>query len=151
MSEVLERFGNRWLARLNNGARTVFEHAEMHEERGLHSAVADDFVAGLGMKPIGFNWELLDASREASGPRSAFAQLAQALSNDISNPSKEWLGATEAERCAFDFLQAFDQATLTFVSNRYDGLWNPISGASVEWGFVGFDARHIALLLIAEA
>jgi len=27
-------------------------------------------------------------------------------------------------------------------------LWNPISGGAVEWGFVGFDASRIAILLL---
>lgn len=149
MNGRLERFGEKWLGRLNEGARTTFSFRDL-EETGLHSAVADRFVADLGMKPIGFNWELLDTSPGAQRPRSAFAQLVEALTHDISNPARPWLGREEAEECARDFLGAFDPGTRTVVSNRYDGLWNPISGAGVEWGFVASDGDQIALLLITD-
>ncbi|QFT76599.1 hypothetical protein [Erythrobacter sp. THAF29] len=151
MTGSIEAFRKKWLARLNRGARTTLEHASIDWVPGLHSAVADKFVTGLGFKAIGFNWELLDASPDASGPRVALTQLTEAFANDISNPSNVWLGTEEARECARDFLAAFDPATRTVVSNRYDGLWNPVSGASVEWGFVAYDAERIALLLIADA
>lgn len=150
MSEALARFEAEWLPRLNAGAHTRFHHGLTPPDAGLHSAVADAFVHKHGYLPIGFNWELLDAHGDADSPRSAFGEITKAIANDISNPSKEWLGFTVGSRCAKDFLAAFDSSSLTVVSNRYDGLWNPISDASVEWGFVCFDDKHIALLLIAE-
>lgn len=149
MSEALARFEGQWLTRLNQGARTAFHHGLTASDAGLHSAVADAFVAEHGYNPIGFNWELLDPHGDPDRPRSAFGEITQAIANDISNPSKDWLGAATARLCAHELLAAFDSKTLTVVSNRFDGLWNPISGAGVEWGFVCFDDKHIALLLIA--
>ncbi|MFL0354946.1 hypothetical protein ACI5KX_00590 [Erythrobacter sp. GH1-10] len=151
MSEGLEQFRQRWQGRLNEGARTTFQFTERFGAIGLHSTIADEFVVSLGLSGIGFNWELLDASPEASGERAALTQLSEALAKDISNPSRAWLGDKEARACASELLACFDPATRTVVSNRYDGLWNPISGAPVEWGFVCFDDHRIALLLITEA
>lgn len=151
MSEALSRFEAKWLSRLNEGARTAFHHGLTSSDAGLHSAVADAFVEELGYSAIGFNWELLDANAPPDKSRSAIGELTKALANDISNPSRGWLGEATARACAQDLLSAFDSTTLTVVSNRYDGLWNPISGASVEWGIVCFDDRHIALLLIAKS
>lgn len=148
VDSAFERFEADWLPRLNQGACTLFKYGEAASGAGLHSGVADEYVSGLGLKPIGFNWELLDACADAEKPRSAIGEITAAIANEISNPSKKWLGQAEAHKCARDLLKAFDPASLTVVSNRYDGLWNPISGASVEWGFVLFDTRHIALLLI---
>lgn len=150
VTDALKRFGESWLPRLNSGARTVLEHAPSSGKMGLHTAIADKFVTGLGYSGIAFNWELLDASADATGARSAFAEITNALTNDISSYGQPWLEQEEAQRCAHEFLDAFDPATRTFVSNRYDGLWNPIAGKPVEWGFVGFDDTVIALLLITE-
>lgn len=150
MSDALSQFEEKWLSRLNDGARTTFRRGMTPSDAGLHSAVADTFVEGVGCSPIGFNWELLDANAPSGRPRSAIGELTQALAHDISNPSKEWLGETVALECAQDLLSAFDRRTLTIVSNRYDGLWNPIAGAGVEWAFVCFDDKRIALFLIAE-
>ena len=150
MSDALAQFEAGWLHRLTDGARTAFHYGMTPFDAGLHSAVADAFVEGLGFSPIGFNWELLDPNAPSGQPRSGVGQLTQALAHDISNPSKEWLGEAVAVTCAQDLLSAFDSNTLTVVSNRYDGLWNPISGVGVEWAFVCFDDKHIALLLIAD-
>lgn len=150
MSKAAERFSAAWLATLNQGAAVEFHHAGGEVPLGLHTAIADDFMGELGFKRIGFNWELLDAAPEADGPRSAEHQLVEALSKDISNPSCPWLPLGEAERCARDLLSLFDPDTRTLVSNRYDGLWNPVSGAANEWAFVAFDSKLKALLLIAE-
>ena len=150
MSEALARFEARWLPRLNAVFRTLFHQGMTPPDAGLHSAVADNFVRELGYTPIGFNWELLDAHGDAQSPRSALGEMTKALASDISNPSREWLGQEIARICAQDLLSAFDSNTMTVVSNRYDGLWNPISGAEVEWGFVCFDDKYIALLLITE-
>lgn len=150
MNKALTQFEGKWLRRLNMGAQTVLHHGMTPSGAGLHSAVADAFVEGLGYSPIGFNWELLDPNAPSDQSRSARAEVTRALANDISNPSQEWLGEATAIQCADDLLSAFDPTTLTVVSNRYDGLWNPISGASVEWAFVCFDDSQIALLLITE-
>ncbi|MBT8388055.1 MAG: hypothetical protein HKM91_04820 [Altererythrobacter sp.] len=150
MSDALSQFEEKWLSRLNDGARTTFHYGPTPSGSGMHSALADAFVEGFGFTPIGFNWELLDAIAPPDQPRSAIGELTMAFANDISNPSLGWLGEPAALECAQDLLSAFDSAALTVVSNRYDGLWNPISGASVEWGFVCFDDRQAALLLIDE-
>lgn len=150
MSDKLAKFEAGWLHRLNQGALTKFHYGITPPDAGLHSSVADGFVSNLGYKPIGFNWELLDANGDTASPRSASGELTKAFASDIGNPSKSWLGESQARQCAHDLLSAFDDKTLTVVSNRYDGLWNPISGASVEWGFVCFDDAHIALLLVSE-
>ncbi len=151
MNDPFELFAQEWLSRLRQGARIAFENAPLSERKGTHCDVADGFVEGLGLKPIGFNWELLDASGEIGMTRSALGELTQALSCDISNPSKPWLTYEAAEECSRQFLGLFDAAHMTVVANRYDGLWNPISGAINEWGFVAFDRSNAALLLIADA
>ena len=150
MSDPLAQFEADWLVRLQQGAEAAFHYGEVPKDAGFHSAVADDFVGGLGYKRIGFNWELLDASASPSEPRSALGEITEAVAFDISNPSREWLGEDKARHCARQLLGAYSADRLTVVSNRYDGLWNPISGASVEWGFVCFDDTRIALLLIRQ-
>lgn len=150
VGDALDQFEADWLARLNSGAKTVFKYAPRQGGSGLHSSVADAFISDLGFKAISFNWELLDASGDRASPRSALGELKSAIENDISNPSKEWLGERAAINAASQLLTAFDQPSLTVVSNRYDGLWNPIAGQAVEWGFVLFDKDTIALLLITE-
>lgn len=150
MADGFAAFEDKWLARLRQDADVAFEYGPVPSGSLVHSDVADAFVAKLGLQPIGFNWELLDAAGEADSPRSALGEITHALANAISNPGETWLGSEAAEECAHDFLSAFDQPALTVVSNRYDGLWNPISGAAVEWGFVGFDTERAALLLIAQ-
>ncbi|WP_390586900.1 hypothetical protein [Erythrobacter sp. MTPC3] len=151
MASDFAQFEDRWLARLNDGAKTVFHHTDLMQPGGLHFAIANGFASSLGYDAIGFNWELLDAHCSAEAPRSAIGQLCEALSGQITNPSQPWLSKRQAEQCAADLLSCFDAASLTVVANRYDGLWNPISSAPTEWGFVCFDTANIALLLIAEA
>ena len=126
----------------------LFRAGEPSPDAFVHSAIADAFAEELGLTPIGFNWELLDASASQDEPRSALGELTKALSHDIANPSTPWLDQSAAHQCANNFLSLFDAADRTVVSNRYDGLWNPISGGAVEWGFVGFDASRIAILLL---
>lgn len=150
VAEPLEQFEANWLSRLNQGAKTRFHCAAITEDAGLYSAVADGFVAQHGYAPIGFNWELLDAQGTLDSPRAALGEITKALAHDISNPSQSWLGERMALKCAQELLSGFDGSKLTVVSNRYDGLWNPISQAQVEWGFVCFDDKAIALLLISE-
>lgn len=154
---AFDAFAQKWLPPLKRELQIVFEHAPLSVTAGTHVAVADAFVAQLGFTPIGFNWELLDTSPNngglphAVGSRSALLQITQALEQDITNPSRPSLPHEQASACARDFMGLFDGTQRTFVSNRYDGLWNPISGASVEWGFVGFDDQAIALLLLSAA
>nr|WP_298931514.1 hypothetical protein [uncultured Erythrobacter sp.] len=150
MGDPLSQFRADWLARINSGAKTIFEYGALEGGVGLHASVADQYVSALGFKAIGFNWELLDASADSASPRSAIAELTAAMANDISNPSQAWLGDKAARQAADALINGFDRGTLTVVANRYDGLWNPISGAAVEWGFVLFDSAKIALLLITE-
>jgi hypothetical protein len=144
-----EEFAARWLPILSDGAWVRFEHGSPDPAAFIHSAMADGFVGSLGLKPIGYNWELLDPSGDKAAPRSAMGEITSALSYDLANPNRPWLPAEEARRCAGDFLALFDAATRTIVSNRHDGLWNPIAGHAVEWGFVGWDKHRIALLLLA--
>lgn len=151
MVDAFDQFAARWLPLLSNGARTHFYHRIGRIEPAPHSEIADGFTGELGFAKIGFNWELLDASPSADGPRSAWAQMEQALAGDIANPARPWLAQADAADCARDFIAVFDPDRRTLVANRYDGLWNPIAGASVEWAFVGFDDKAIALLLITEA
>lgn len=133
------------------GAKVRFE-CGLRENAGLvHTNIANDYVQSLGYRSIGYNWELLDAEADGQAPRSAIRQIAEALSHELSNPSKDWLPAQTASACASDFLALFDPAGLTVVSNRYDGLWNPIAGFGAEWCFVGFDEQCIAMLLLTEA
>jgi len=141
-------FERRWLDRLASGAKVLSRAGEPGETAFTHASIADEFVNSLGLKPIGFNWELLDASAPADGVRSALGEMAKALGSDLHNPSKQWLAPDQATHCARDFLDMFDRNDLTVVSNRYDGLWNPIAGGEVEWGFVSFDRQRIALLLL---
>ena len=150
MSDAFARFEATWLTRLRADALVAFYYGPLPALTGIHSAVADAFVEQHGLQPIGFNWELLDANAAAGEPRSALGEMVKALSDDIAQPGKQWMGEDVATQCATDFLAALDPATRTVVSNRYEGLWNPISGAPVEWGFVGFDDKHTALLLIAS-
>ncbi len=144
----LKQFESDWLGTLQSGSNVAFASAELQQAPGAPAATADSFVSGLGMRAIGYNWELLDSSSDADAPRSALAELASALSQDINNPNQPWLAPDAAALCAQGFLGAFETWSRTIVSNRYDGLWNPVSGAAVEWGFVGFDDQAIALLLI---
>lgn len=144
-----DEFAARWVQRLSDGAWVRFEHGSPDPAAFIHSAVADRFVGSLGLKPIGYNWELLDPSDDEGAPRSAMSEMTSAVSCDLAHPNRLWLPAEEARRCAGDFLSLFDAATRTIVSNRYDGLWNPIAGRAVEWGFVGWDKNRIALLLLA--
>ena len=99
------------------------------------------------MKPIGFNWELLDAHGGPDEPRSALGVMAGAFTNHMEFPKQEWLGEQDALSCASDFVSLFDPSGRTIVSNRLTDFWNPLTDAKIEWGFVGFDDTRIAVLL----
>jgi hypothetical protein len=143
-------FIERWRPVLESGALVKFAYGPRSEVSGNHCEVADQVVGTLGLKQIGFNWELLDAAAPEGSPRSSKGELMKALTQNLANPSQPWLSDAQAQECAGEFLGLFDAATLTLVSNRYDGLWNPIAGGSTEWGFVGFDEARVALLLLAD-
>ena len=145
-----EAYISRWRPVLESGALVKFAYGPRSHEGGSHCDVADKFVGQLGLKQIGFNWELLDAGAPQGEPRSGIGELTKALTQDLANPSQPWLPEGEAFQCARQFISLFDQATLTLVSNRYDGLWNPIAGGSTEWGFLGFDDKQTVLLLLVD-
>ncbi|WP_298307108.1 hypothetical protein [uncultured Erythrobacter sp.] len=145
-----EEFISQWRDTLEKGALLHFSHGPRREHTGNHCQIADGFVTGQGMKPIGFNWELLDAGAPEGERRSGIGELVNALTHDLANPSHAWLPIGQARDCAKAFLSLFDLANLTLVSNRFDGLWNPIAGGAVEWGFLGYDHDQVALLLLAS-
>ena len=145
-----QAFIERWRPVLESGALVKFAYGPRGNQSGNHCEIADQLVATLGLKQIGFNWELLDASAPEHAPRSGKGELMKALTQNLANPSQSWLSEPQARECAEAFLGLFNSATLTLVSNRYDGLWNPIAGGSTEWGFVGFDETLSVLLLLAE-
>jgi hypothetical protein len=117
---------------------------------GLHTACADTFVADLGYKPIGGNWELLDAEAAPDAPRSALAALVQAFARNMVYSREPWLGEADALAMGADFLACFDPATRQIVTNRMYFGWNPITDAAIEWAFVAFDDQAIALLLATD-
>lgn len=142
-----EEFIARWRGPLEVSADIGFAAGERAEIAGNHSGIADAFVTAHGMKPIGFNWELLDAHSGVDEPRSALGVMAGAFANHMEFPKQEWLGAGEALACASDFAGLFDAASRTIVSNRLTDYWNPLTDAKIEWAFVGYDDRRIAVLI----
>lgn len=150
MSNKANAFAKRWRPVLESGALVHFAYGPRAEQSGNHCQVADQFVEALGLKTIGFNGQLLDSGAPEGEVRSGMGELVKAFTEDLVNPSQPWLSREDGQSCAREFLDLFDPATLTLVSNRYDGLWNPIAGGTTEWGFVGFDGEMIALLLLAE-
>lgn len=119
----------------------------MNAPPGLHFACADSFVTGLGYKPIGGNWELLDADCQAEAPRSARSAFVEAFANDMVYSREPWLGRAAALALAEDFLGCFKPHARQIVTNRMYFGWNPITEATFEWAFVAFDDSAIALLL----
>jgi hypothetical protein len=144
----LDAFIAAWSDRLSADSAVVCIKASPLEKLpGLHTASADAFVTGLGYKPIGGNWELLDAVGAPDTPRSALAALRQAFAQDIVYSNYSWLGEGEALAMGADFLACFDPASRQIVTNRMYFGWNPITDATIEWAFVAFDGEAIALLL----
>ena len=146
--DALDRFIEAWREPLEQRAIVAFAWAKRAEDFRPHHEIADEFVQSHGFKSIGFNWEMLDGAPDASGPRAASQVIADALTKDMTT-GRDWLGAGAANQCASDFANAFNASSRTILSNRYDGLWNPITEASMEYALVGFDARAIALLVIS--
>jgi hypothetical protein len=144
----LESFFATWQDRLCGGQAEVrFAADALAAPPGLHSTCADSFVTGLGYRPIGGNWELLDAEAGVDAPRSALAALAEAFGNDMVFPGQPWLGDEAARGMAADFLACLAPGSRQIVTNRMYFGWNPITDASIEWAFVAFDGTAIALLL----
>lgn len=146
----LEAFIVEWRKPLETAAKVAFHCAQRSEDFAAPHVTADRFVELLSYKPIGFAWEMLDAADDAGGPRSAMQVIGDALATNMDASKREWLGQERAKACASQFVELFDPISRTVLSNRYDGLWHPISGAQVEWAFVGFDEHKIALLLLSE-
>ncbi len=144
----LAGFIERWRSPLERGARVTFERAELAGEIAAPYMIADRFVQMLGFKTIGHNWEMLDPHGAFGEARSALTNLAAATATDMLQPSTDWLSEGQAQQCASGFVDAFDRASRTILSNRYDGLWNPIGSGDIEWAFVGYDDAAIALLLL---
>ena len=144
----LNRFFEAWRGPLERQAGVLFE-ARLHHGASIgDTAIANRLVESLGLQPIGFNWEMLDASQDDNVPRSAIAAFSDALSKNMAFPSREWLGVDCAKQCGSEFIESFKPDTRTILTNRLDMGWNPISAATIEWAFIGSDERKIALLLV---
>lgn len=146
--QSLESFIETWRAVIEQHANAVFHCATLNEDYRAPHTIADEFINGHGFKPIGFNWEMLDAAPEADGERAALQVISKALARNVALPQQIWLGDDAATRCAEELLACFDPVHRTVLSNHFAGLWNPIAGAAVEWAFVAMDDRAIALLLV---
>ncbi len=151
--EKLESFEKSWRNPLEMCAQVDF-HCEVRDEsRNAPTKVADEFASRCGYKPIGFDWELLDPTIGPDGDRSALGAFEDAFAKDMVMRS-QWLGSNQAVQCGRAFLAAFDPHELTILTNhivRVAGqseAWNPISDATFEWAFIGYDAHAIALLLV---
>lgn len=147
---AFERFSDTWLPTLSTGARVRFCHGAAPEDVLTHTAIGDTFVRAHGFDAIGVNWELLDPDAGSGAARSGLDEITRALSHKLTSPSQSWLEPNVARQCAEEFLGLFAPDHLTIISNRYDGLWNPIAGCATEWGFVGFDRENAALLLLTS-
>ena len=60
--EGADAFITYWRPVLESGALVKFAYGPRGARSGNHCQVADQLVATLGLKQIGFNWELLDAA-----------------------------------------------------------------------------------------
>lgn len=156
MNETLKRletFKSAWFGALETHAQVVLEKGVCDDAGGTPVAIANRFVSRCGFAPIGYHWEMLDIAADVAAPRSALGAFEDAFSKDLGMRS-DWLGNERASACAEDFVGAFDQRDFTLLTNhivREGGKsegWNPISRAPLEWAFVGFDNRAIALLLV---
>jgi len=143
-----DAFVERWNAPLSEQASVTFALAQNPQPQSTYGDTANAFVEAQGLKPIGFNWELLDPYAAPGEPRSALGTMAEAMAHHMEYPSREWLGEAAALQCAQDFVDLFDAADRTILTNRFGDLWNPLTDARIEWGFVGFDTRHAGLLVL---
>ena len=149
----LEAFIGEWRESLESRADVAFHTAPREGAGGAPVQIADTFVSAHGFKPIGFDWELLDPAAGPAEPRSALGAFGDALTKDLVMRS-EWLGETRALACGQDFLSAFNPVQAVILTNhiirdagKSEG-WNPITRATYEWAFVGYDDSAIALLLL---
>lgn len=156
MSSTLERlksFEESWRKPLQKCAHLAFHSKALERSTSAPVRVADAFVSECGYKPIGFDWELLDPVAGRAGDRSALGAFEDAFAKDMVMRAR-WLGSDHALDCGRDFIAAFEPVERTILTNhivREGGkseAWNPISDATFEWAFVGFDANAIALLLL---
>ncbi len=149
----LEAFGANWRGELETHAHVVFHVAPRKEAGGTPVQIADGFVLRHGFSPIGFHWEMLDLLADVGESRSARGAFVDALEKDLVMRS-DWLGGERALACGEDFIRAFGPLHATILTNHIvrDGGksegWNPISTATFEWAFLGFDESAIALLLL---
>lgn len=146
--ERLSQFIAVWREPLESQANVLFEVRMLDNPLRNHTELADSFAASLGLTPIGVNWEMLDDLADKAAPRSALAAFCDALGNNMVFSSTEWLGESRASQCYADFISCFKPSYRTVLTNRLDIGWNPISQATFEWAFIGFDDRKIALLLL---
>ncbi len=151
----LESFISDWRKPLSGCAETVFHAVPRAGFSGAAPQIADNLVSAHGYKPIGFDWELLDTAAEPDAPRSALGAFEDALAKDLAMKG-EWLGSERALRCGRDFIDAFALHSATVLTNhivrgggKSEG-WNPVSGATYEWAFIGFDNSAAALLLVTS-
>lgn len=149
----LEAFIEEWRRSLESCAEVAFHIAAREGAGGAPVQIADSYVTEHGFKPIGFDWELLDPMAGAQETRSALGAFADALTKDLAMRS-DWLGEEKALACGQDFLSAFDPLQAVILTNhitRQGGKsegWNPITTATYEWAFVGYDDSAIAFLLL---
>jgi hypothetical protein len=149
----LESFIADWREPLSGCAEIVFHAVPRASFSGAAPQIADSLVSAQGYKTIGFDWELLDTAAGPAASRSALGAFEDALAKDLAMKD-EWLGTERALRCGRDFIAAFAPHAATILTNHIvrDGGksegWNPISGATYEWAFVGFDDSAAALLLL---
>lgn len=144
--EKLRAFETRWRERLEAAASVEFRVGERGDAAIAPYAIADAFAVSQGFKPIGYNWEMLDAMAAEDEARSAIAALADAARHHMAFPKQVWLGA-DASRFAREFVSAFGSSA-TILTNRMDFGWHPLTDAQIEWAFVGYDDSHIALVVL---
>ena len=142
-----EAFLEQWCGPIEERARLVFEEVPLPRDALTHVAIGDAVASAMGLKPIGFNWELLDADGALGESRSALTVITRATEADMEFPKESWLGEEGARRFAQDFVSLFD-APRTVLSNRLEEYWNPLTDAKIEWAFVGYDASKACLMLL---
>ena len=149
----LDSFIARWRAPLSTSAEVSF-HTALREVLTISPAqIADGLASAQGYTPIGFNWEMLDPEVDTTASRSALGAFGDAMAKDLAMRN-DWLGDERSLECGREFVGAFAPGSAVFLTNHIvrDGGksegWNPISGATYEWAFVGFDDSAAALLLL---
>ena len=144
---TLDGFRAEWGEALEARARLVLAEISLPENAATHCDIGDAIAISEGLKPITYNWELLDVEAAHTEPRSALGVIAGALESDMEFPKEAWLGPDGAVACAQDFLALLDPPR-TLIANRIEDYWNPLSDARIEWAFVGFDAEWAVLMLV---